>query len=64
MKKNYIAPATREVKMRNRISLLAGTTGGPLNTYSVKRLNNRGFTVVDDKIMLGDREVEEGFWGR
>jgi hypothetical protein len=64
MKKNYIAPATREVKMRNRPSLLEGTTGNPFAGFSIQRLNSRGLDEEGNKLKLGSELTNDDFWAR
>lgn len=63
MKKNYIAPATREVKMRSRISMLEDSPSGSTG-FSIQRLNARGLDENGEKLQLSSGLTNDDFWAR
>ena len=63
MKKNYIAPATREVKMRSRISMLEDSPSGSTG-FSIQRLNARGLDENGGKLQLSSGLTNDDFWAR
>ena len=64
MKKNYIAPAPREVKMRSRISMLQDSPSGSLTGFSIQRLNARGLDENGEKLQLSSGLTNDDFWAR
>ena len=63
MKKNYRHFATREVKMRSRISMLEGSLSGSTG-FSIQRLNARGFDENGGKLQLSSGLTNDDFWAR